>query len=367
MPSAPPLSPQVFDLLIFVVPALTALMALFLSASLIKLVLYAGPVDQPRHRGNHVKPTPTSAGLAVMVAMALTMALIFRVMAIDNSLAPQLIILFLFSASMGIAGGLDDWLGLSARLKLIMQIIPALIFALWFPVTSLPLGLGVNVSLWLPVAVAGTALWFVVILNAVNFMDGANGLAPGYQAQCFGVLILAVVWLRPESLPLGHIFGFLVLYGATFGAHMGLIPFNLTFGKVFQGDAGSFFASALIAGSIPILSGLGIISPWFGGYLLLPILVDTSLTLYVRSRRKERLFEAHRQHLYQVWIRLRDPSHENLSTKIWGLGILSSALGLISEWLVKSGGSDIRFFGLGLMALSYGYVWLRLRQRLEAQ
>ena len=94
-------------------------------------------------------------------------------------------------------GFLDDAWELGPRLKFIvfggLSIAAALLIGV---VRALPLG-AAEIAIWFPFAVAGTALWVFTLVNCVNFMDGANGLAMGSMA--IGLVALAVVALLMDA------------------------------------------------------------------------------------------------------------------------------------------------------------------------
>jgi Fuc2NAc and GlcNAc transferase len=176
---------------------------------------------------------------------------------------------------------------------------------------STPLG---SVELGPVLGVLGSTLWIVVVTNAVNFMDGANGLSPGS-------LVIALTVLGLSS---GHGLGALALMGAAAG--LGFLPWNLPGGRIFQGDAGALFSSALFAGLVLMAAGPlgeGAISVWFGPLALLPMLTDVFLTLLARARRRKSLLQAHRDHLFQRWLLARKASHGALSVRVWALMALA--------------------------------------------
>ncbi len=215
-----------------------------------------------------------------------------------------------FAGLLGGIGAVDDLLDLGAGAKLAVQAVAALLFAaLVARIDALPLGFGAALRLGPVIGVAGTALWLVVAGNAVNFMDGANGLAPG--AVAISLLFLAIACFAAGAPGVGA----LALVGAAAGA--GLLPWNVT-GRLFQGDAGALFSSFLFAALAVIASARG--GPlflYFGPLALLPFLTDVLLTLLMRARRRAPLMQAHRDHLYQQWLRRTGRTHVALAWRVW--------------------------------------------------
>lgn len=344
------------------------IVAALVSAGLTMLVIAGGPVDNPRLRGSHVRPTPTSGGLAVMAATGLTVALCVGIFggAIPGNWRDGAL-LFGFAALMGLSGALDDLFDLPAKVRLLFQVGLCLVFAVFYRVTTLDFGPGLIVHLPWIVSVLGSAAWLVLGINTVNFMDGANGLAPGTQAVALAVIALLILLLAPVSLLGGFLGIVLVICVCAAGAHIGFTPFNLPMGRVFQGDAGALFGGALITASTLVVKAYGVGSVWFGGFLLAPLLVDVVLTLISRARRGENLMKPHKDHLYQLWLQRRDPSHGRLALRIWFLCAVSSAVGVAARVIDHLYHTDVRFFCLVVVILAYSLGWSHLRRQLLAR
>lgn len=356
-------------------PPVVLLMAFALSAAaavlLTQLAILGGPVDVPRARGSHHNPTPTSGGLAVMAATGIGLGLILWWLKLRAPVvmdpANSALCLFGFAALMGVSGAIDDVLDLPAKGRLLFQVLVCLGFAFLFPVTDLSFGSGLVLELPMAVSVVGSALWLVLGINAINFMDGANGLAIGTQAICMLAFALLIVLIGPSSPSGMALTAVLLLCVCSAGAFVGLLPFNMPLGKLFQGDAGALFGGALVTGATLILKTHEIGSAWLGGFLLAPFLVDVVMTLILRTRQRKNLFQAHKDHLYQQWLIKIDPSHFKLSMIIWGLCAVSSAVGVSAKLVDHFYQTDIRFYALvGVFAL-YTTGWAWLRQRLSAK
>ena len=337
------------------------------SALLTLLAIAGGPVDVPRDRGAHRSPTPTSAGLAIMAATGLISGLfvLYYGSSIPGSWRDGAL-LFGFAALMGLSGALDDLFDLPARLRLGFQVGLCLLFAAFYRVTTLDFGPGLVVQVWWPLGLLGSAAWLVLGINTINFMDGANGLAPGTQAIALAVISILILLVAPVSQMGGFLGVALVVCVCAAGAHLGFLPFNLPMGKVFQGDSGSLFGGALITGGILMVKAYGIGSVWLGGFLLAPLLVDVVLTLVTRATQRKDLMRAHRDHLYQLWLQRRDPSHAGLALRVWFLCALSSAVGLAARVIDETYHSDIRFAGLVAVIALYSAGWVVMRRKLLA-
>jgi UDP-GlcNAc:undecaprenyl-phosphate GlcNAc-1-phosphate transferase len=148
----------------------------------------------------------------------------------------------------------------------------------------------------MPVAlgVAGAVAWLVVLINAVNFMDGANGLSMGMAAIAAAGLAALAALIGAWNIAL--------LAAALAGGLAGFLVWNVP-GKLFVGDTGALFVGALIGGLclslVQVRPDLLFVPP----ILAMPFLSDVLLTLAWRARNGKKLFEAHRDHAYQIAIK----------------------------------------------------------------
>ncbi len=342
----------------------------FVSALLSILVIKGGPIDNPRERGSHSDPTPTSGGLAIMAASALIIGLVISFFGheIPGSWRDGLI-LFGFAGLMGISGAIDDVADLPAIWRLAFQIGLCLVFAYFYRVTTLDFGPGMIVQVHPFIGLLGSAAWLILTLNAINFMDGSNGLAIGAQTIAMLVFAGLILLMAPLSLFGAYLGVVLLICVCVAGAHLGFAPFNLPPGRpqkarAFQGDAGSMFAGALIGGATLVVKAYGVGSVWFGGFLLAPLLVDVVLTLITRARKRANVFTPHKEHLYQIWLQRRDGSHWHLAVRVWTLCLFSSLVGVGARLVDRIYHTDIRFFVLAALITVYSIGWAILRRRL---
>lgn len=333
-------------------PFISAGITFVVATALAGAVSWAGPIDPPTERGAHRRPTPTSGGVAIMGAVGLGLLLDPVAGALGRRTAATLAL----ALAMGVIGALDDLFDIGAKTKLLLQAGLALVFATFVAhVEVLPLGLGLNLPLGPLVGIAGVALWIVVATNAVNFMDGANGVAPGAQL-CLFIAIAAAAF--------GH---YPLVAGVSLVAALacaGFLPWNLA-GRLFQGDAGALFCGFLFS-SLAILLTAPSASPgvslYFGPLILLPFLTDVLLTLAVRARRGQSLLQAHRDHLYQLWLRQDcQPSHVALA---WRVMLIMAGYGGFGFWmLTRSPRIQPEMFAAAVAFSALG--WGLLRRRFE--
>lgn len=233
---------------------------------------------------------PTAGGLAFGAA---TLVVAFVVSGFVNFRLGMPAVTLAGVAAGALALGLaDDVMPLRARLKLVLMLALALAAAAGgVRVTEFAPGGGEIVRIGAVLGALGSIAWLLATMNAVNFMDGADGLAMGMGAiAAFALTGCAIVAGQWDAALLG---------AAATGALAGFLYWNAR-GRLYAGDAGALLVGALLGGISLLLvkarPGWLFVPPT----ILSPFLVDVFLTLAWRSKRGYRLFDAHRDHAYQI-------------------------------------------------------------------
>ncbi|WP_434043191.1 MULTISPECIES: glycosyltransferase family 4 protein [Sorangium] len=258
--------------------------------ALVPFLRKTGLMDVPNARSSHAAPTPRGGGaglLAGAAAAAVAAALL--------GLPVAKVELFIAVALMAFVGFLDDRSGgLSVRLRLGLQVVAAGIVVLragGLGRLPLPPPLDVETGIFAyPIAV----VWLVGVLNIYNFLDGIDGFA-GVQGV---IAALALAFLGGGATPL------LAMGLAVAGACAGFLAHNWHPAKVFMGDVGSAALGLMLAALPfeldPAARGPAVfaaaLSLWF-------FLADGTFTMGRRLMRGEKIWEAHRSHLYQRLVR----------------------------------------------------------------
>lgn len=254
------------------------------------LLIRYGPRDAggEGHK-DHVNANPTAGGLAVFVAIvpAVLIVMFFR---------PEwqnwpFIVIMAGAFLMLLMGLWDDLVNLPALPKLVVQCLVALgIGFVGIRVETLDLGRDVY-EVGFVVGLLGSAFWLVLVTNAVNFMDGSDGLAMGSGAAISaGLVILALVTGATDTASYALIL---------FAALIGLLVWNGR-GKLFAGDTGSLFVGFLLAAlTLHWISQMDL-SVWIGPCLFVGFLADVVLTLIWRFRHGRKLLSPHREHIFQI-------------------------------------------------------------------
>jgi len=263
--------------------------ALAASLMVTLLALKAGVLDMPNQRSSHVRPTPRAGGLGIAAGLgAGALAAAFFPVG-----APEMASL-LFAAGLFAALGLaDDLFTLDERLKFAVFVLLCFVMtAAAGPALRVPLTqeTGLDLPLWL--GWAGSALFIFVAVNAVNFMDGSDGMLSA-------VMLPAALGLCVAGLAAGS--GAAALIGFTLAAALsGFAPFNWPPARVFAGDVGALAAGAAYAGGALAMGGKGFSgSIWLAPLFILVFLADVLLTLLRRARHGRFSLSAHREHVYQ--------------------------------------------------------------------
>ncbi len=290
--------------------------ALLVSAAFGRAVIASGLWDTPDHlRKAHKTPTPTSGGLGIGAGFALAVAMAATPWLRDwaAALEPDAILragLAAMAAFAALAIGLvDDLKPLGPRVKFGMLCGLAMAFAAFVAhADTLPLAADVVLNVGYIVGVIGSALFIFTLVNATNFVDGANGLAMGSTAiSLFGLAAISLANGAPHA-------AILAIAGA--GAMVGFLIWNFPSGRLFAGDTGSLFAGCLGACASLLAVQDGAVSPFIPAILFFPTLADVLLTLAWRLSQGRNLLMAHRDHLYQIGLRA-GLSHVQVTLIFW--------------------------------------------------
>jgi UDP-GlcNAc:undecaprenyl-phosphate GlcNAc-1-phosphate transferase len=252
-----------------------------------------GAIDRPSDRGVNQRPgMPLLGGLAVAAAFVAGMLAVDQVprSVVDGERWWGLLAGGLVLIGTGIY---DDRFGLTAVPKLSLQLLAASIaIASGFAIWRLSVGFGETVVV-LPVWLVWPAslLWIVGVTNAINLLDGLDGLAAGVAAIIAATLTV-ISWQAGQ--PFGVLLGL-----ALVGALLGFLPHNFAPARIFLGDTGSLFIGYAL--SLLALEGykraslITFLAPLLA--LAVPIL-DTALSILRRVRSRAPIFSADRLHMH---------------------------------------------------------------------
>jgi len=308
------------------VALLTALVISFAATPFVKRLAHKiGALDIPKdERRMHKKPIPRMGGLAIFLGFLLA-TLLFAPLSI------QLRGTILGATIIVVLGILDDIYALPALPKFLVQIMAALVAVYHgnvIQVLSNPNILSSN-PYWVlgGLSVPFTVLWIVAITNAVNLIDGLDGLAVGV-ATISAMTMLVITMLVSES-------GVAILMAALAGACIGFMPYNLNPAKIFMGDTGSTFLGFILATmSIQGLFKSYAIISFAVPFLMLGLpIFDTCFAILRRISKGQNPMSPDRSHVHH---RLIDMGM-NQKQAVAILYIISAILGISAVVLTTSG------------------------------
>ena len=259
-----------------------------------------GLLDQPGGRKVHRVAIPRLGGIAMAIAfgVALGAAIIVSpdlgaVGGLRPNRAPEILV---GVALLLLVGVVDDVRGMRALVKLTLQVAVAGI-TWWLGLSVerlyLPWGIVDLGILSLPITVA----WIVAVINAVNLIDGLDGLASGVVLTALGAfgLLAAGDGIDP-TLP---------LIAATAGAAVGFLAYNLHPASIIMGDTGSMFLGFVVAaiGLSLTQDGVRPFPPWIPIVALGVPIIDTAWAIVRRTASGEPFFVADRGHVHHQLLR----------------------------------------------------------------
>ncbi len=264
-----------------------------------RLAIRVGAVDIPKdERRVHTKPIPRMGGLAIFIGFLVAYAL-FSEMEFIKMAA------IIFGASlMVITGIIDDIHTISAKTKLLFQLLAAIVlYACGIRIEffsnfihpdqgMIPLGI---------VSFPVTVFWIVGITNTVNLIDGLDGLAAGISSIGAITLTLVALQFGGQDIALAaHMNEVALLTIIIAGACIGFLPHNFNPARIFMGDAGSLMlgfllASASVDGALKGTAVVAVAIPVLA--LGLPIF-DTTFAILRRLMSGRSIAEADKGHLH---------------------------------------------------------------------
>ncbi len=343
-----------------------------------RLAVRVGAIDKPSDRKVHPKPTPTGGGVGLLVGVGagLGAALLFPSLRSTFFETSELQGTLLAALVITLIGLIDDLFTLSAPAKVAGQILSAGLLILtgvellyfWFP-----LGLG-TVVVGSDLAVLLTVAWVLVLANAINLMDGLDGLAAGMVVIAASAFFVYLFWgptnfISPPT-------GALILSAATAGAALGLLPYNFYPARIFMGDSGSMLLGLLMAsatisgvGRTPLPSGGDIAA--FAIPVLIPLLVlavplvDVALAIIRRLRRGRSVFAPDKEHIHHQ-LREVGHTHRRAVLIIYFWGVLAAGCALAITYINGRGLLAV-VVGTALVLIAATYVPQRLREKARAR
>ncbi len=259
-----------------------------------KLANHVGAMDIPNERKIHKVPIPRLGGLAVFGSFLLGYILYGEV-------TTQMLSILIGSFLIVLVGIFDDIKPIRALYKFIVQVIAALIVVIYGHVYFTEITfLGLRIELNLFMSYFLSTFFILAISNAINFIDGMDGLSSGVSSIYF--LTIAVIALILNRLGGLDIVLSLIMLGAT----LGFLVYNFPPAKIFIGDSGSVFLGFIIA----IIALLGYKVATITS-LVIPITIlaipvfDTVFAILRRLIKHKSIAEADKEHFHHQLLKLK--------------------------------------------------------------
>ncbi|GMB09149.1 glycosyltransferase family 4 protein [Thermolongibacillus altinsuensis] len=285
------------------------------------LAFKVGATDKPNQRKVHQKIMPRLGGLAIFISFMIG----YWILKPESPFATAILI---GAAVVVLTGVLDDIYELPPKLKLLGQIIAAVVVVVYGGVRieyiNLPFGGQLDFGI---LSIPITMFWIIGITNAINLIDGLDGLAAGVSS-------IALVTIASMAATMSNTYAFvfamsLILLGST----LGFLIYNFHPAKIFMGDTGALFLGYMIS----VLSLLGFKNVTVFSFVI-PILIlgvpisDTFFAIIRRIVNKQPLSAPDKSHLHHCLLRL-GYSHRQTVLIIYGMAAM---FGLAAVLLSKA-------------------------------
>ncbi len=300
---------------------ISAAAAIILTPVVRKAALAFCILDKPGGRKVHRSNMPLLGGIAIAVAFFTGTAVAFYAIpgAMDRFLF-KFTGLSVASAIILLLGIIDDIRPLKAKLKFFIQIIAAsILISCGFTVEEVTIPFLGKFSLGF-LGVIFSMLWVVGMTNAINLLDGLDGLAAGISAIASFFIFLSAVEQHE------YVTAFLTC--ALAGACAGFLPFNFYPAKIFMGNPGSMFLGFMLS-AISIVSfqkSTTIITLFIPVIALGVPIIDTALAIVRRLAKKRHIFQADKEHIHHKLL-FREESQRRVVISLY---FLATCFGMIA-------------------------------------
>ncbi|MBI8988326.1 glycosyltransferase family 4 protein [Corynebacterium meridianum] len=241
---------------------LVACAVTYLTTGIIRHVLVrAGKVDPVRERDVHKHPTPQMGGVAMFTGFLVAVFVAQQLPALNRGfqpITPEMGAVVCAGFVIVMVGILDDFLELDALTKLIGQTLGAVVMSLMgltWTLIYLPFGGGTTVVLDQVLSTVLTAFVTVSLINALNFVDGSDGLAAGVGMITGGAILTFALTILHDQGGAVSAYPPAIIGAGLVGVCLGFLPHNFAPARIFMGDTGSMLIGLLLAAASTSASG----------------------------------------------------------------------------------------------------------------
>ncbi|MCH4984867.1 undecaprenyl/decaprenyl-phosphate alpha-N-acetylglucosaminyl 1-phosphate transferase [Macrococcoides goetzii] len=293
---------------------ITIIISFILTPVIIKFSHVVGALDKPNFRKVHTKPVSVLGGVVILISFLIGIW-------IGHPVEPEIKPIIIGAVLINMLGIIDDLFDLSAIVKLIGQIGVALIVVMHgitLDLITLPFGVVIEFGY---LSIPMTILWIVAVTNAINLVDGLDGLAAGVSMIALGTIGFIAILQQ-------NIF-IMMLCSVLIGSLIGFLRYNFYPAKIFLGDNGALMLGFIIG----VLSLLGfknitLISLFFPIIILAVPFIDMSFAMIRRYRQGKPIMQADKSHLHHKLLGL-GYTHAQTVILIYSIAILFSIASII--------------------------------------
>ncbi|MFC0212924.1 glycosyltransferase family 4 protein [Paenibacillus chartarius] len=288
------------------------LISLLMTPLVKKFAFWVGAVDAPNHRKVHTRIMPRLGGLAIFLAFVGAYFIVSP--AIDTFNRDAAMALLVGGLVIVITGGLDDRFQLSPRWKLLGQLIAAIIVVAYgfrIDFLNIPFGDSWNLMEWISIPL--TIFWIVGVTNAINLIDGLDGLSAGVSGIATATILVLALLMGGSGVTV------VLLSSILLGSIVGFLFYNFHPAKIFMGDTGALF----LGFSLAVFSIMGFKQATLISFLV-PLLIlgvplsDTFFAILRRYVNKMPISAPDKSHLHHCLLQLGF-SHRKTVLIIYGI------------------------------------------------
>ncbi len=290
----------------------------------IKFAYRIGAVDIPSERKVHSVPVPRIGGLAIFIGYITSILMFFP----SSELRTGIII---SSSIIVVLGILDDLYNISPKQKLLGQLVAAIVLVfhgVQIGFLTNPFGGTIYLGYF---AIPLTIFWIIGVTNAVNLIDGLDGLAAGTSA--ISAIVLSIVAFSQGISSIG--FMALILAASC----VGFLWYNFNPAKIFMGDTGSMLLGLNLAviSVMSVTKSIAVLSIFVPIIILGVPLFDTLFAIIRRYQKNQPIFKADKEHLHHCLLN-KGLSHKKTVLFIYLINIILGASAILLSTLTKNQG-----------------------------
>lgn len=353
---------------------LVGLVTTYLTTGIIRmLMLRYGRLAKPRARDVHTVPTPRLGGVAMFTGFVVAVLVASQLPALNRGfppITPDMVAVLTAAFVIVVVGVVDDLFDISWVLKLGGQVAGSVVMSLaglsWYLIYS-PFGGGTTLILDQVQSTILTALLTVAIINAMNFVDGLDGLAAGLGAIAAATLLIYSLTILHDQGGTVSAYPPAMISAGLLGVCLGFLPHNFSPARIFMGDSGSMLIGLLLAAASVSASGrinMALYGPADLLALLTPMLVviaalfipmlDLLMAVFRRLKAGKSPFAPDKQHLHHRLLRLGHSQKQVVLVLYTWVGVV--ALGAVGSTVFPLGVAATIFGVAILLALGFTVV-----------